>query len=969
MSEAGFGASGFHSAQSTPAAGSTSGAWRGWHVKATRAAVTAGSAVDTTVEPTGLEGELSVLDVLAEAPPRTLHIPAIVRSSPLSPSVRAMLESRHFGRRFDAVPLELDDVDAPLPGLACPTGDVESLTDVGSFEDLSLSIDALLAHRKRLLAATVDPTLPRRNVLVLGAGPGGLMTAVQLSLRDHHVVLCEPRESYTRNRFIGVYKEMAHLMAALGMPESMTYDFSHYRGKRGMMLADIQTYLHAVALKLGVIVYTGTVVRRIDGDRVRSGEVELVRANRSSTADTPAIGLTRWHHDSVARVRSGVRVRFDAIVDATGGRSGLRDVVVGSDNIVTLKEIARSGAQRDPSLQRFFEDPSDHCAEFVESDYGCPPELRAEYATALLGETDEIPDELPCFVSNIDASVLATPIVAMEATAGLAASVGGRQLDIPPDWIVTELRLTDGRLTRYHIEGPLPKGFGFGGRRLHTADHLDALNPVGFLVRVLYAMGMPFDAVDRQQLLDFYNVESSYGDASDVVSLWVGKFRGLRLGGDRPIWTGSVPGAESIVYAVVGEALQNAWYRFGTGVDDTFSAAVRFAEGLDRQPAEWLAGAIAFENLMIARSVQILYHLYGVGLHPDQGVIGPILAEYTMDQQRIADVAETRLRQRVREATEILAVEADLGAESLDPLLAEALDRQFAASCGAILELLDTLVEDGASLHSAAQGVRAGSPTWRSTAFEALATVPASERGELLTPLLEQAASHHNPDAQPLLDPTRREERLIELGLARHSWAESWLRVCAVRALDATKMRGGAALATAVSDRDPLVAEAAIATLSGREDGRFDTTHKVKLLAGVRLFATTPHDVLASVAQRLVERWVEADEQIFDKGDVGDCLYVIASGRVRIHDGDRTLRHLGGHEYFGELSLIDAETRSAAATAVEKTQLFRLSQEDFYPLMSNSIEIARSINAVLCAQLRTATATDPSPIEPNPHYV
>jgi len=52
-----------------------------------------------------MEGGVSVFIELSEAPPRTLHSAALVKSSPLSSSVRAMLESREFGRRFDAIPV------------------------------------------------------------------------------------------------------------------------------------------------------------------------------------------------------------------------------------------------------------------------------------------------------------------------------------------------------------------------------------------------------------------------------------------------------------------------------------------------------------------------------------------------------------------------------------------------------------------------------------------------------------------------------------------------------------------------------------------------------------------------------------------------------------------------------------------------------------------------------------------------
>jgi len=62
-----------------------------------------------------LEAGLVVLSRLREAPPRTLHVASIVRSSPLSPSVRAMLERREFGRACEAsasgIPDELHGLD------------------------------------------------------------------------------------------------------------------------------------------------------------------------------------------------------------------------------------------------------------------------------------------------------------------------------------------------------------------------------------------------------------------------------------------------------------------------------------------------------------------------------------------------------------------------------------------------------------------------------------------------------------------------------------------------------------------------------------------------------------------------------------------------------------------------------------------------------------------------------------------
>jgi CRP/FNR family transcriptional regulator, cyclic AMP receptor protein len=911
-----------------------------------------------------MEAGLSVVTPLDEAPPRTLNNPAIVRSSPLPPPVRALFETRQFGRRYDSIVVDPHTIGAELPGLACPQGDVPFLASDHSLDDLNLSVDCLLQHRKRLLAPQVDPSRPRKHVLIVGAGPGGLMAAIQLSLRGHHVVVYEQREVYSRNRYIGVYKEVTHLMASLGMPESMTYDFSQYRGKRGIMLADIQTFLHAIALKLGVIIYTGAVARTLSLPVLRNGEVELQRESRGS-AGAPgqsSIGMVRWQHDTVSRVRSGVSIRFDTIIDATGGRSGLRELLVGQDNVVSLRTLGKAAAARDPSLKSFFDDPEDHCAEYVESGYGCPPGLRELFAQALLsGGEGEIPDELPCFVSNIDASIFSKPMQATANSLGLASRIADRNLDIPHDWVVLECRLADQSLSRYHIEGPLPRSFEFGGKRLLTREVLDKLNPVTLLFRILYAMGVPFDAVDRRRLIEFHASENSFGDTSDIVSTWTGRFRGLRLGGEKPIWCGTVPGSETVEYGIVGEALQNAWYRFGVGVDDTFAAAVRFAEGLDLSPEARLVESRRFERVMTSRSVQVLYHLFSVARNTDQGVVGSVLTEYHMDEQRTSDLAEARLRDLARRGAEMLAAATDIGPAGSDSLLEAALDFERESCCSASLALVESLSYPPELLARARQMIKMGDPNWRPRVFAALETSLSPPHRELLQPLFQAAGS---PAPDETAGGRRREERLMELALGRYAWLSPWARVCALRALDVSSPAALEVLRRAAKDPDPLVAETAAAGLGAVEapaalpvSPRFLTIDKVVMLRKVSLFEAIPHEILAGIATLLTERWAEPGERIIEKGELGDCLYIIESGRLRVHDGDRILAHLSKPQFFGELSLLDAEPRSASVTAVERSRLFRLAQADFYSLVSEQPDITHAINRALCQMVRKANAS------------
>ena len=75
--------------------------------------------------------------------------------------------------------------------------------------------------------------------------------------------------------------------------------------------------------------------------------------------------------------------------------------------------------------------------------------------------------------------------------------------------------------------------------------------------------------------------------------------------------------------------------------------------------------------------------------------------------------------------------------------------------------------------------------------------------------------------------------------------------------------------------------------------------------------------------------------------------------RVRLHFVVlETQRNGGENNFFGDLSLLDTETRSASATTLTHAYLLKIDQEPFYELMENRIEVARGIIRTLCKRLR-----------------
>ena len=100
-----------------------------------------------------------------------------------------------------------------------------------------------------------------------------------------------------------------------------------------------------------------------------------------------------------------------------------------------------------------------------------------------------------------------------------------------------------------------------------------------------------------------------------------------------------------------------------------------------------------------------------------------------------------------------------------------------------------------------------------------------------------------------------------------------------------------------------------------------------------------------------------AHQVLFHAGDVGDAMYLIERGKVRIcvqtKDGHEvTLAELGRGDFFGEMALLDGERRSADAVVVTDARLALLSREHFLSFMRSSPDVALEMLTALANRLR-----------------
>ena len=131
---------------------------------------------------------------------------------------------------------------------------------------------------------------------------------------------------------------------------------------------------------------------------------------------------------------------------------------------------------------------------------------------------------------------------------------------------------------------------------------------------------------------------------------------------------------------------------------------------------------------------------------------------------------------------------------------------------------------------------------------------------------------------------------------------------------------------------------------------------KVMILKGSEFFRNFPGSDLAGIAALTDVIHVQKDEVIFEQGEDGDAFYIVVQGAVRITRGATLLATLGSREGFGEMAILDKESRSASATAAEDSTLLSLDRDSFDRVIEQSPVVARGVYRVLTERLRNTLA-------------
>ena len=143
--------------------------------------------------------------------------------------------------------------------------------------------------------------------------------------------------------------------------------------------------------------------------------------------------------------------------------------------------------------------------------------------------------------------------------------------------------------------------------------------------------------------------------------------------------------------------------------------------------------------------------------------------------------------------------------------------------------------------------------------------------------------------------------------------------------------------------------------LDSKQLSMYSTLEKALILNSIDLFESIPSEELIRVAQIAEEEQFETDTPLFEEGDFGDSMYIVANGKVRVHKGKRIIAELEKGACVGEMALLDQEPRSADVTVNADTIMLKITQDGFYELMSSNMEIMHGIVKLITNRLRKAT--------------
>ena len=137
---------------------------------------------------------------------------------------------------------------------------------------------------------------------------------------------------------------------------------------------------------------------------------------------------------------------------------------------------------------------------------------------------------------------------------------------------------------------------------------------------------------------------------------------------------------------------------------------------------------------------------------------------------------------------------------------------------------------------------------------------------------------------------------------------------------------------------------------------RVTKKEKLDLLRKVWLFERCTQRELNMLESAATEMELPAGKILTKQGEVGRHFVVIVEGEVEVIRDGTQIAVLGPSSFFGEMSLIDGEPRTATATTLTETRVLMVTTDAFNEILTTMPSVDRKLLAVLAARLRAIEA-------------
>ncbi len=134
---------------------------------------------------------------------------------------------------------------------------------------------------------------------------------------------------------------------------------------------------------------------------------------------------------------------------------------------------------------------------------------------------------------------------------------------------------------------------------------------------------------------------------------------------------------------------------------------------------------------------------------------------------------------------------------------------------------------------------------------------------------------------------------------------------------------------------------------------------EVQILKKIPFLSALSAKHLNEVFRLAEELNLDSRQPVFSKRQDADAMYIVISGRIKIYTDSaskkrKTFAYLKEGEFFGEMSLLEGTTRTAAAQAVAPSRLLVIRKKDFHRLLASDTKLALYLLQTICARLRLA---------------